>query len=113
MLSERLESQTLCPGRRFSQPSQNSLFAEHFHRLEQPRAECAARDGHSDGMNHLSAFDAQLRAGDILLEVEGQAIADLKAWQGLAQQMVKARRPLMFRVLRRGSATYVAVDPTP
>ncbi len=59
------------------------------------------------------ADDAQFRAGDILLEIEGQAITDLKTWQELAKQMVKARRPLMFRVLRRGSVTYVAVDPAP
>jgi S1-C subfamily serine protease len=59
------------------------------------------------------AENAQLRAGDILLEIEGQAIADLKTWQGLAKQMLKARRPLMFRVLRRGLVTYVAIDPTP
>jgi serine protease Do len=59
------------------------------------------------------AESAQLHAGDILIEVEGQAIADLKTWQGFEKQMLRARRPLMFRTLRRGSPFYAAIDPTP
>jgi Do/DeqQ family serine protease len=59
------------------------------------------------------AENAQFQAGDILLEVDGQATTDLKTWQGFTKQMQKARRPLMFRVLRHGSAFYAAIDPTP
>jgi len=57
------------------------------------------------------AEDAQIRAGDKLIEVEGQAITNLKSYQESARLMAKARRPLMFRVLRRGATSYIAIDP--
>jgi Do/DeqQ family serine protease len=57
------------------------------------------------------AESALIRPGDLLLEINSSPITDLKGYQTLSSYMARSRRPLLFRVVRRGTTFYAPIDP--
>jgi Do/DeqQ family serine protease len=57
------------------------------------------------------AEQAAIQAGDVVIELEGRPVQGMSDYQRLAAQMSRARRPLLFRVLRGRQGVFFAVDP--
>ncbi|MFQ6091222.1 MAG: DegQ family serine endoprotease [bacterium] len=57
------------------------------------------------------ADDKGIRAGDVILEVNSEAIKDLKHYRRVAKKLKDRKKPILFLVKRGERATYYALRP--
>jgi Do/DeqQ family serine protease len=57
------------------------------------------------------AEEAQLKPGDVITAIDSSQVRDLSTYQQLAKLMARARRPLLFRVVRGPRHAWFAVEP--
>jgi serine protease Do len=57
------------------------------------------------------ADDARVRPGDVIVGLDSSRVNDQAEYRKLAGTMERARRPLLFRMVRGRQASYVPIIP--